>query len=267
MRATVPVARRNAGFVRPEERARRPRVATEASKSAPRAYIMRMTDRSFPIDRRMLMLSGTATVAAALLGRSSAVTAPLAPHARSVGTVPPSTSASVAPASFDPTLLRKALAALDRHTGAVVHRDRIAIVDFSAPSSEARLHFLDVIKGERSSLLVAHGAGSDPGHTGFLQRFSNDFGSNASSEGAFLTGDYYVGKHGRSQRLAGLDPTNDNARGRAIVIHSAWYANADILAAHGKLGRSQGCFAVGEHELDRVFGFLGEGRLLYAAKA
>lgn len=175
--------------------------------------------------------------------------------------------ASAFPASLDPALLRKALAALDRHAGTIVHRDRIAIVDFTAPSSQARLHFIDVAQGERSSLLVAHGAGSDPGHTGFLQSFSNDFGSNASSEGAFLTGDYYVGQHGRSQRLAGLDPTNDNARDRAIVIHSAWYANADMVVAHGKLGRSQGCFAVGEQELDRVFGFLGQGRLLFAAKA
>jgi hypothetical protein len=68
---------------------------------------------------------------------------------------------------------------------------------------------------------------SDPHHTGYLHKFSNVSGSNASSEGAFLTGDYYVGQHDRSQRLAGLDPTNDNAMDRAIVIHGAWYANAD----------------------------------------
>jgi hypothetical protein len=228
-----------------------------------------MNNRPF-IDRRTLMLSGT-VAAAGLLGRSTAITRSLAPHVAEVGAgaaaSPSAVPAKPLQASFDPALLREALAALDRHAGAIAHRDRLAIADFTAPSSETRLHFLDVAKGERTSLLVAHGAGSDPGHTGFLQRFSNDFGSNASSKGAFLTGDYYVGAHGRSQRLAGLDPTNDNARGRAIVIHSAWYANADMIAAHGKLGRSQGCFAVGEQELDRVFDFLGKGRLLYAAKA
>lgn len=213
------------------------------------------------------MLSGAAVAVSGLLGRSSIMPTRPTPSSVAIGMAPPSPVAGPFPTSLDPALIRKALAALDDHSDAITHRDRIAIVDFAAPSSEARLHFLDVLKGERSSLLVAHGAGSDPGHTGFLQRFSNDFGSNASSEGAFLTGDYYVGQHGRSQRLAGLDPTNDNARGRAIVIHSAWYANADMIAAHGKLGRSQGCFAVGEQELDRVFGFLGEGRLLYAAKA
>lgn len=169
--------------------------------------------------------------------------------------------------AVDPKLLRRALAALDEHSGAIKARDRIAIVDFTASSSEARLHFLDVVSGKASRLLVAHGSGSDPGHTGYLKSFSNAFGSNASSEGAFLTGDYYVGKHGRSQRLIGLDATNNNALDRAIVIHGAWYANDDMVTAHGKLGRSQGCFAVGENKLDDVFGFLGKGRMIFAARA
>jgi hypothetical protein len=111
------------------------------------------------------------------------------------------------------------------------------------------------------------GSGSDPHHTGFVQHLSNVLGSNASSEGAFLTGDYYVGKHGRSQRLVGLDPTNNKALDRAIVIHGAWYANADMVRTHGKLGRSHGCFAVGENDLDDMFGHLAKGRLLYAARA
>jgi hypothetical protein len=143
----------------------------------------------------------------------------------------------------------------------------MTIIDFSAPSSQPRFHFLNIEGGEMPALLVAHGSGSDPGHTGFLQHFSNAFGSNASSEGAFVTGEYYVGKHGRSQRLAGLDQTNDNAFDRAIVIHGAWYANAEMLQSHGKLGRSQGCFAVGEKDLAHVFDHLGQGRLIYAGRA
>ena len=81
-----------------------------------------------------------------------------------------------------------------------------------------------------------------------------------------MTDDYYVGKHGRSQRLIGLDRTNNNALGRAIVVHSAWYANKDMIASHGMLGRSQGCFAVGEKDLDQVFARLGQGRMIFAAK-
>ena len=64
----------------------------------------------------------------------------------------------------------------------------------------------------------------------------------------------------------GLDPTNDKAFERAIVIHAAWYANPAMLRTHGQLGRSQGCFAVADSDLDQVFGRLGPGRMLYSAK-
>lgn len=213
------------------------------------------------------MLSG-ALVAAGALARSSAGSLLGGTVNLDITPPPPQLSSAVqtSPGSLDPTLLQRALAALDEHSNTITHRDRIAIVDFSVPSSDARLHFLNVASGEVSRLLVTHGSGSDPGHTGFLHSFSNAFNSNASSEGAFKTADYYVGKHGRSQRLLGLDPTNNNALDRAIVIHGAWYANADMIQTHGKLGRSQGCFAVGENDLNDVFGYLGKGRLLYAAR-
>ena len=165
-----------------------------------------------------------------------------------------------------PELMREALAALERHGSTIKLRDRIVIADFSAPSSQPRFHFIDLVSGKSVSKLVAHGSGSDPGHTGFLQRFSNKNGSNASCEGAFLADNYYVGKHGKSQRLIGLDPTNDNAMPRAIVIHGAWYANKSMIATHGMLGRSQGCFAVGENELEQVFARMGPQRMIYAAK-
>ncbi|MGP7796687.1 murein L,D-transpeptidase catalytic domain family protein [Sphingomonas sp. CLY1604] len=165
-----------------------------------------------------------------------------------------------------PDLMRQALAALQGHGSRVAQRDRIAIADMAAPSSEARFHLIDLVSGKSRSFLVAHGSGSDPAHTGFLKRFSNEPNSNASSEGSFVTADYYVGKHGRSQRLVGLDPTNDNALARAIVVHSAWYANRDMLRSHGMLGRSQGCFAVGEGDLSDVFALLGPGRMIYSAK-
>lgn len=165
-----------------------------------------------------------------------------------------------------PELMRRALASLQRHGERIAHRDKIAIVDFAAPSSQPRFHIVDLASGASAAMLVAHGAGSDPSHSGWLSRFSNEFNSNASCEGAFLADDYYVGKHGRSQRLAGLDPTNDNALGRAIVVHAAWYSNPEMLRTHGMLGRSQGCFAVGDADLSRVFDQLGQGRMIFAAK-
>jgi len=170
------------------------------------------------------------------------------------------------PKVIRPELLRRALASLQRHGSQIEHRDRIAIADFTAPSSRPRFHFVDLVSGASSSMLVAHGSGSDPTHSGYLSRFSNEPDSNASCEGAFVTQDYYVGKHGRSQRLVGLDHTNSNALARAIVVHSAWYSNPDMLRTHGQLGRSQGCFAVGDQDLAQVFARLGQGRMIFSAK-
>jgi hypothetical protein len=115
-------------------------------------------------------------------------------------------------------------------------------------------------------LLVAHGRGSDPDNTGWVQRFSNRPGSNASSNGSFLTGDTYIGKHGRSRRLIGLDPENDEAEPRAIVIHAASYVSRAMAREQGRVGRSQGCFAVAADDLDQVLARLGAGRLLFADK-
>jgi hypothetical protein len=216
--------------------------------------------------RRIVLQSGLAVLGAALLpGRGSAavpmlrdVDMPRAP----VIPARPLTS----PRVVRPELMKRALTALGRHADAIPHHDRIAIADFAAPSGQARLHIVDIVSGASSSFLVAHGSGSDPSHSGWLQRFSNDPGSNASCEGAFLASDYYVGHHGRSQRLHGLDETNSNALARAIVVHSAWYSNPEMLRTHGMLGRSQGCFAVGEQDLATVFDRLGQGRMIFSAK-
>jgi hypothetical protein len=221
-------------------------------------------------DRRALLRNGLGVAAA--LALPSGVSANGRVGARITGqgatampaTVPaaPMTSSRV----VRPELLRRALGALDQHGASLLHRDRIAIADFAAPSRQPRFHFIDLAAGTSESLLVAHGRGSDPSHTGWLSRFSNDDGSFASCEGAFLAGDYYVGKHGQSQRLHGLDATNSNALARAIVVHSAWYSNPDMISSHGMLGRSEGCFAVGERDLARAFAMLGQGRMIYAAK-
>jgi hypothetical protein len=165
-----------------------------------------------------------------------------------------------------PELFTRALAAMDRHRSSILRRDLIAIADFDAPSSLPRFHFVNTLNGRSTSLLVAHGRGSDPAHTGWLSRFSNQDGSLASSAGAYLTGDVYYGKHGRSRRLIGLDRTNCNAETRGIVVHAAWYVSPQLISEHGKLGRSEGCFAVSETDLEQVLTRLGSGRMIYADK-
>jgi hypothetical protein len=165
-----------------------------------------------------------------------------------------------------PALLRRALAARDRHAARITQRNTIAIADFDASSSVPRLHLVDLHGGQVTSLLVAHGRGSDPDHTGWLEHFSNDPGSAASSAGAYVTADIYEGQHGRSRRLIGLDRTNSNAQSRSIVIHAAWYVSPEVIHEHGKLGRSEGCFAVSQADLDQVLSRLGSGHLIYADK-
>ena len=153
---------------------------------------------------------------------------------------------------------------LDRLGSAIARRDRVAIVDFSRPSSEPRLFLIDMASDTVTAYRVSHGRGSDPAHTGQLQRFSGLDGSEATSRGAYRTAELYTGQHGRSMRLDGLDTDNSSARARAIVVHAAAYAEPSMVRAHGRLGRSQGCFALASADLVPVIDFLGQGRLLFA---
>lgn len=171
-----------------------------------------------------------------------------------------------APIGIDPQIFARAKAALERHRTTLRHTDRIGIADFSSPSRDPRFHVVDLASGQVTSHRVAHGRGSDRGHTGFLEHFSNDFGSNATSNGAYSTADFYHGKYGLSMRLNGLDWSNNNALDRAIVVHQAWYAEADMIGVHGKLGRSEGCFAFSRDSHFDVMRTLGEGRMIYADK-
>jgi hypothetical protein len=161
-------------------------------------------------------------------------------------------------------LMRRALASLDQHRSSITARDRIGIADFSQASRDPRFHIVELSSGRTRTFLVAHGRGSDPDHSGWVERFSNVEGSQASSSGTYVTGDEYVGQHGRSRRLSGLDWTNNNAERRGIVIHAASYVGPNVVATQGKLGRSEGCFAFSSSDIDFVLAALGPGRLLYA---
>jgi hypothetical protein len=165
-----------------------------------------------------------------------------------------------------PALLKRALGSYQKHQHRLRGRDYIGIADYSAPSRRPRFHVLDLASGKSRALLVAHGRGSDPHHSGWVETFSNVPGSAASSQGAFLTDEIYEGRHGRSRRLVGLDPQNNNAESRAIVIHAAWYVSRAMVHDHGKLGRSEGCFAFAEGDLSMVLDRLGPGRLIYSDK-
>jgi hypothetical protein len=153
---------------------------------------------------------------------------------------------------------------LDRAGSAIWKRDIVGIADFGLHSAKPRFHLVNLERGEVQSLHVSHGTGSDQEHDGWLKQFSNVEGSNATSRGAYVTWEWYVGRYGTSVRLGGLDPTNDAALRRYIVMHRAAYSESAHLAKWGRLGRSNGCFASGEEQFRTALLNLSGGRLLYA---
>ena len=208
-----------------------------------------------------LLLSGAASsqiLSPLTLPPSLAPVNPLAP-------VPAAPTTFTAPGGINPALFSKAKAALDSRSW-IRNRDFIGVADFAQGSSEARFHVVHLPSGHVESFRVAHGSGSDPGHTGFLDHFSNRPGSEATSDGAYTTQETYQGKYGLSMKVRGLDWTNNNAESRAIVIHNAWYAEPEMVEIHGKLGRSQGCFAFSRKDQWHVMQRLGDGRLIFADK-
>ena len=219
--------------------------------------------------REMLRLGAYGATAAILSTAASSSLAQLLPHGTPAADplaplAQPQAQVLTPSAGIDPQLFARAKAALDQHR--ITARDTIAIADFSKPSSEPRFHLVDLASGQVESHRVAHGRGSDPAHSGYLERFSNDFGSYATSNGTYTTGDYYDGKYGLSMKVQGLDWSNNNAEARAIVIHNAWYAEDDMIPLHGMLGRSEGCFAMSRASQDRVMRRLAGGRMIFAEK-
>ncbi|OKS87390.1 hypothetical protein RG47T_2851 [Mucilaginibacter polytrichastri] len=131
----------------------------------------------------------------------------------------------------------------------------LTVVDFNKPSHEKRLWIVDL----QSKLLllntwVAHGQGSG---NDLADHFSNNEESHQSSLGFYVTDDIYVGKHGRSLRLDGMDNGfNDKARERAIVLHAADYVCQGTINQLGRIGRSFGCPAVSPDVINQVIGTL-----------
>ena len=167
-------------------------------------------------------------------------------------------------ASRDAQLIAIAREQLDRVGDVIWKKDIVGIADFGLHSSKRRFHFVDLVNERVESYHVSHGTGSDSEHDGWLKRYSNIEGSEATSRGAYMTRSWYTGRYGTSIRLDGLDPTNDMALPRAIVMHQAEYARPEHIDRWGRLGRSNGCFALGPDQFDAVLLKLSGGRLLYA---
>ena len=139
----------------------------------------------------------------------------------------------------------------------------LTVIDFSRPSTERRMWVYDLrSKTLLFEELVSHGRNSG---MNLAQSFSNIAESNMSSLGLYRTAEAYIGKHGYSLRLDGLDRGfNDRARERAIVIHGAEYVSETVTKAQGRLGRSLGCPAVRPEVSRRLIDAVKGGGLVFA---
>ncbi len=139
----------------------------------------------------------------------------------------------------------------------------MTVIDYSMPSTQKRLWIIDLSnKKILFNTLVAHGQGSG----GLVPNyFTNMPQSHSSSVGLFITADVYQGKHGSSLRLKGLEVGfNDNALSRATVIHGAWYVSQALARKLGRIGRSWGCPAVPQDEVQTIISMIKGGSLVFA---
>ena len=136
------------------------------------------------------------------------------------------------------------------------------------PSTKPRGYVLDMkaLKVVEGPFTVAHGRGSSASRYGVPTRFSNAFGSAATSLGLYVTKALYAftghsGGHAYSSiglRLQGVSSGfNTNAFARGVVAHGAPYVTAD------KAGRSQGCPAMEPARAKELLPKLADGAMVY----
>lgn len=167
------------------------------------------------------------------------------------------------PGEISEEVWRHALAAHARATEqGLTTSPRLAIIDYSLPSTERRLWIVDI---ETSQLLmheyVAHAVNS--GGT-FAFAFSNRDGSNQSSLGTFITDKPYLGIRGLSLRLRGLERgINHNAWARGIVFHGT-PGVSEARARRSAMGRTYGCPAVPITSIQRLVSLISDGVVVFA---
>lgn len=138
----------------------------------------------------------------------------------------------------------------------------LTLIDFRRSANDKRLWVLDL----RNKKLLYHSLTAHGRNSGdvFARTFSNTPNSNQSSLGFFVTGKTYVGKHGISLKLHGVESgINDKAEARAIVMHGANYVSESHIKKFGRLGRSFGCPAVPMELHKKIIPQLADGTCLF----
>jgi hypothetical protein len=164
---------------------------------------------------------------------------------------------------IDFEIFKKALIGyFNLHSKNHIENHLLTIIDFSQSSNTERLWILDVQNRKViHSSLVAHGKNSGEE---FATRFSNIPSSYQSSIGFYVTDNTYLGKHGLSLFLNGMESNiNDKARERAIVMHGADYVSKEYIHLNGRLGRSFGCPSIPMSDHERIINLLSGKSCLF----
>ncbi|MCD6544811.1 MAG: murein L,D-transpeptidase catalytic domain family protein [Flavobacteriaceae bacterium] len=137
----------------------------------------------------------------------------------------------------------------------------LTVIDLSLSANKNRFFLIDFKSNKIiHKSKVAHGRNSGGE---FAKYFSNKIGSYQSSIGFYKTAETYQGKHGLSLRLDGLENSNNNARKRAIVIHSADYVSDLFIKKNGRLGRSLGCPSLPKEGFLSIIKYIKNGSVLF----
>jgi L,D-transpeptidase catalytic domain len=149
-----------------------------------------------------------------------------------------------------------------QNAGKFCGKHLLSIVDFTKPSSQKRLFIIDLQEGKiLFNTYVAHGQNSG---TLYAEKFSNKLSSFQSSLGFYETKETYIGKHGYSLQLNGLEKgINDKADERAIVVHGAAYVSEGMINMQGYIGRSWGCPAIPEKLSKPIIDKIKDGTCLF----
>jgi hypothetical protein len=145
----------------------------------------------------------------------------------------------------------------------VGNKKYLTLIDFTKPSNEKRLTVIDL--DSYKSVLhinVAHGK-----HSGALyaKHFSNRPGSDETSLGVYVTQNTFIGEHGLSLHIKGIEMgINNNASRRAVEIHCAQYVSKEFIKRHHYAGRSWGCFAVSPVVCHKLAKMLAGGSVIFA---
>lgn len=146
--------------------------------------------------------------------------------------------------------------------GVIDEAGLLTICDFSRSSGQKRFFLIDMAHAKLLiNTFVAHGKNSGEE---FATHFSNTPESLQSSLGFYITRNTYMGEHGLSLKLEGLEKGfNDRAMSRNIVVHGADYIDPAWLRSSARMGRSFGCPAVPANESRRVINYIKNGTCLF----